>query len=78
MSLAKLPKDAGTTEIQGEVYRIGRESHFEEMRDWFKCLYETLLGQQEGPRMGSFIAVFGIEETIKLIDSVLKGELLGR
>lgn len=77
-SLALLPKDAGTAEIQGEVYRIGRDSHFEEMRDWFKCLYETLLGQQEGPRMGSFIAVFGIDETIKLIDSVLKGELLGR
>ncbi|MEY4672037.1 MAG: hypothetical protein RLZZ415_1916, partial [Pseudomonadota bacterium] len=44
---------------------------FEQLRDWFKCLYETLLGSSQGPRMGSFIALYGIANTRKLIAEAL-------
>ena len=44
------------------------------MLDWFKALYETLLGQEQGPRMGSFIVLYGISETVTLIKRVLAGD----
>ena len=60
-------------EIQTIVYEIGKreEFGFENLRDWFKALYETLLGSEQGPRMGSFIALYGIENTRKLIAEAL-------
>lgn len=57
--------------IQNEVYRIGKEFEFENLRDWFKALYEVLLGQETGPRFGNFAALFGIKSTIELIDEKL-------
>ena len=58
--------------LQNAIYAIGREHYGKEsMRDWFKAMYETLLGQPQGPRMGSFIALYGTEETILLIDDAL-------
>jgi lysyl-tRNA synthetase class 1 len=58
--------------LQTEIYAIGVQ-HFgkENLRDWFKACYEILLGQSKGPRMGSFIALFGAPETIALIDQAL-------
>lgn len=58
--------------LQTEIYAIG-VTHFgkENLREWFKACYEVLLGQSQGPRMGSFIALFGTDETIKLIDDAL-------
>ncbi|GAO40228.1 lysyl-tRNA synthetase class I [Sphingomonas changbaiensis NBRC 104936] len=58
--------------LQDAIYEIGKE-HFgkESLRDWFKALYETLLGSSQGPRMGSFIALYGIENTRKLIAEAL-------
>ena len=55
------------------VYEIGKnEAHgFENLRDWFRALYETLLGSEQGPRMGSFIALYGVEPTRKLIAEAL-------
>jgi lysyl-tRNA synthetase class I len=50
-------------DIQNIVYEIGNEGGFENLRDWFKALYETLLGSSAGPRMGSFIALYGIENS---------------
>ena len=44
---------------------------FESLRDWFKALYETLLGTSQGPRMGSFIALYGIDNSRKLIAEAL-------
>ena len=44
---------------------------FEQLRDWFKALYETLLGSEQGPRMGSFIALYGIANTRALIAEAL-------
>ncbi|HEU4968583.1 lysine--tRNA ligase [Sphingomonas sp.] len=69
--LAALPTDARAEDIQNIVYAIGNEGGFENLRDWFKALYETLLGSSQGPRMGSFIALYGIENTRKLIAEAL-------
>ena len=67
---------AGTSaeDLQTEVYEIGKRHPFENLRDWFKALYEVLLGQSQGPRFGSFVALYGIAETATLIDKALKGE----
>lgn len=70
--------DAGETDaevIMTEVYSAGKDAEFENLRDWFKACYEVLIGQSQGPRMGGFIALYGIKETIALVDSALKGEL---
>lgn len=61
--------------IQNEVYAAGKDAGFEPLRGWFVALYEVLLGQSQGPRFGSFAAIFGLERTIALIESGLKGEL---
>jgi len=69
--LAELPAGATATDIQNIVYAIGNEGGFENLRDWFKALYETLLGSSAGPRMGSFIALYGVENSRKLIAEAL-------
>ncbi|MFN3475139.1 MAG: lysine--tRNA ligase [Blastomonas sp.] len=73
--LAALPEDATAEDIQNIVYAIGKNEAygFENLRDWFKALYETLLGSEQGPRMGSFIALYGIANTRKLIAQALAG-----
>lgn len=65
--LADLPKDARGEDIQNLVYEIGKAHRFEPLRDWFKALYEVLLGQSQGPRFGSFVELYGIAETRRLI-----------
>jgi len=69
--LAALPADATAEAIQDQVYEIGKTGGFENLRDWFKALYETLLGSEQGPRMGSFIALYGIANSRKLIAEAL-------
>ena len=71
--LAALPDDAPAEDIQTAVYTIGKDEAFgfESLRDWFTALYETLLGASEGPRMGSFIALYGIANTRTLIAGAL-------
>ena len=69
--LAALPADANAEDVQNIVYEIGKASGFENLRDWFKALYETLLGSSQGPRMGSFIALYGVENTRRLIAEAL-------
>ncbi len=69
--LAALPDSATAEDIQNIVYAIGKEGGFENLRDWFKALYETLLGSSAGPRMGSFIALYGVENTRTLIAEAL-------
>lgn len=64
-------------QIQEEVYEIGKRHGFaDNLRQWFKSLYEILLGQTEGPRFGSFVAFYGPAETRALIDQVLAGRRL--
>lgn len=62
--------------LQSEVYAVGKEHGFDPLRDWFKALYEVLLGQSQGPRFGSFVALYGVEETLALMERALEGELL--
>jgi lysyl-tRNA synthetase class 1 len=63
--------------LQTMVFAVGTEHGFEPLRDWFTALYEVLLGASQGPRFGGFIALYGVEETIALIERALKGELAG-
>ncbi|MBW8754367.1 MAG: lysine--tRNA ligase [Sphingomonadales bacterium] len=71
--LAGTSDDASPEELQNIVYEIGKDPHygFEQLRDWFKALYETLLGSSQGPRMGSFIALYGVANTRSLIAEAL-------
>ena len=62
--------------LQSMVFAVGKDHGFEPLRDWFKALYETLLGASEGPRFGGFIALYGVSETIALIDRALAGDLI--
>ncbi|WP_260597274.1 lysine--tRNA ligase [Sphingomonas endolithica] len=74
--LAALPAGTSAEDIQNIVYEIGKSQFgdaggFDNLRDWFKALYETLLGAEQGPRMGSFIALYGIDNSRKLIAQAL-------
>lgn len=57
--------------LQSMVFGVGKAQGIEPLRDWFKTLYEVLLGASQGPRFGGFIALYGIPETIALIDEKL-------
>jgi lysyl-tRNA synthetase class 1 len=71
--LADAPDDTSAEDVQTQVYEIGKSEvyRFESLRDWFRALYETLLGSSQGPRMGSFIALYGIANTRRLIAEAL-------
>ena len=62
--------------LQSMVFAVGKEHGFEPLRDWFKALYEVLLGASEGPRFGGFVALYGVAETVALMDRGLAGELV--
>ena len=55
--------------IQTEIYQIGKDHKFENLRDWFKLIYQVLFGKDDGPRFGTFVAIYGVEKTIRLIES---------
>ncbi len=71
--LASVAPDTPAEDLQSAIYEIGKrgEFGFESLRDWFRALYETLLGSSQGPRMGSFIALYGIANTRRLIAEAL-------
>jgi lysyl-tRNA synthetase class 1 len=64
-------ENAGAEDIQTLLYDIGKRHAFAELRAWFGCLYQVLLGQNEGPRFGQFIALYGVKETVALIEQSL-------
>jgi lysyl-tRNA synthetase class 1 len=72
-ALARMAADDGAEAFQTVVYDVGKDAAFgfESLRDWFKALYETLLGSSQGPRMGSFIALYGLANTRALIAEAL-------
>ncbi len=74
-ALADLAADTDGADIQTLVYEIGKSAGFEPLRAWFSALYEVLLGQKQGPRFGSFVALYGIEETRAMIRAALEGQL---
>ena len=60
-------------EIQTIIYSVGKENGYEEnLRDWFKLIYEVVFGDENGPRMGFFISFFGVKETKELIEKKLR------
>jgi len=75
--LGELPQDADAQAIQNLVYEVGKAHGYEPLREWFRTLYEVLLGQPQGPRFGSFVALYGIDETRRLIEDALAGRLAG-
>jgi lysyl-tRNA synthetase class 1 len=82
-ALSNLPAAATAEEIQDVVYEVGRREPFLDQKkkakdgkpgvalDWFNMLYQVLLGQEKGPRFGSFVAVYGLQNTVDMIDGAL-------
>ena len=82
-ALAQLPAQAMPEAIQEVVYEVGRREPFLDQKkkakdgkpgvslDWFNMLYQVLLGQEKGPRFGSFVAVYGLANTVAMIDGAL-------
>jgi lysyl-tRNA synthetase class 1 len=82
-ALSQLPAEAAPEQIQDVVYEVGRREPFLDHNkkakdgkpgvslDWFNMLYQVLLGQEKGPRFGSFVAVYGLKNTVDMIDGAL-------
>jgi lysyl-tRNA synthetase class 1 len=82
-ALGQLPAEATAEQIQDVVYEIGRREPFLDQKkkakdgkpgvslDWFNMLYQVLLGQEKGPRFGSFVAAYGVKNTMDMIDGAL-------
>jgi lysyl-tRNA synthetase class 1 len=82
-ALSQLPASASAEDIQNVVYEVGRRETFLDEKkkakdgkpgvslDWFNMLYQVLLGQEKGPRFGSFVAVYGLQNTVDMIDGAL-------
>jgi lysyl-tRNA synthetase class 1 len=71
-TLEALPKDATAEILQNALYDLSKQLDISDLREFFKSLYEMLLGQSQGPRLGSFIALYGINETKALINSAIQ------
>ncbi len=72
--LEALPDDTDAETIQSQIYEVGKRHPFANLKSWFRALYEVLLGQSQGPRMGSFMALYGLAESKALIGRALEGE----
>jgi lysyl-tRNA synthetase class 1 len=82
-ALSQLAVDVTAEDIQNVVYEIGRREPFLDHKkkskdgkpgvslDWFNLLYQVLLGQEKGPRFGSFVALYGVQNTVDMIDGAL-------
>jgi lysyl-tRNA synthetase class 1 len=91
-ALAKQPADAKAEELQSVLYDVGRSiPRYQDLNAkgatpdkpgvsnaWFGAIYQVLLGEERGPRFGSFIELYGVENTRALIGKALTGELAGR
>jgi len=67
----KIVKQSEAEEIQTLLYEIGKKYDFDNLREFFKFIYQVLLGQEQGPRLGSFIKLYGVKETIEYINKIL-------
>ncbi|MEE4350727.1 MAG: lysine--tRNA ligase [Pacificimonas sp.] len=74
--LAAMDDTVQAEDIQTAVYEVGKAHEFEPLRAWFTALYETLLGSSQGPRMGSFVSLYGIDNTRRLIAEALERQTL--
>jgi lysyl-tRNA synthetase, class I len=89
-ALAQLPSDISADQIQHTLYDIAREiPRYQDhsvkgstperpgvSNEFFNMIYAILLGENHGPRLGSFIAIYGVDETRKVIDKALANELV--
>ena len=67
--LEKIDQKLTPEDIQTIIYSVGKENGYaDNLRDWFKLIYEVVFGEENGPRMGFFVSFFGLKETIKLIN----------
>lgn len=76
---AKLEALEGSSDaeaLQNLTFEVGKSHGFEQLREWFQALYQVLLGADQGPRFGSFVALYGVAETRRLISDALEGRLL--
>jgi lysyl-tRNA synthetase class 1 len=72
-----MPANVTVDDIQTQVYAVGqRHTCFNGLKDWFTALYQILLGQDSGSRIGSFMALYGIGETVAWLDQAIAGEEL--
>jgi len=71
--LGELAEGTAGEDIQTVVYEIGKKHEFDPLRDWFRALYEVLLGQSAGPRFGSFVELYGVANTRAMIAERLWG-----
>lgn len=71
VEIGRVSEGAAAEDLQTLVFTVGKNHGYEKLGDWFKTLYQLLFGQDTGPRMGSFIELFGVEETISLINERL-------
>jgi len=72
-TLEKCNDEMSPEDIQTLIYSTGKENGYtENLRDWFKLIYEVVFGDENGPRMGFFISFFGVKETSKLIKDKIK------
>jgi lysyl-tRNA synthetase class 1 len=90
-ALAKAPADATAEDLQTIIYDVGRATpRYQDFNAkgatperpgvsnaWFNTIYSVLLGEEKGPRFGSFVALYGIPETRALIAAALNGDLKG-
>ncbi len=76
-TLRGVAASAGAEAIQDLVYAVGKRHPFPSLKAWFECLYQVLLGQQEGPRFGGFVALYGVAETVALVEHHLAAGPLG-
>ena len=77
-ALKKINNNATAEDIQTVIYEVGKTNKFENLRNWFQALYQILLGQDQGPRFGSFVELYGVQETINLIERALNEEDLSK
>ena len=82
-ALSNLPADSTAEQIQDVLYDVGRRPPFLDEKkkakdgkpgvslDWFNMLYQVLLGQEKGPRFGTFVAAYGLKNTVDMIDGAL-------
>ena len=72
-TLEKCTDEMSPEDIQTLIYSTGKENGYaENLRDWFKLIYEVVFGDENGPRMGFFISFFGVKETKELLINKLK------
>ncbi|MBV9991777.1 MAG: lysine--tRNA ligase [Alphaproteobacteria bacterium] len=74
--LERFGEERDAEKVQFEVYEVGKRHNFEPLRAWFQAIYEVLFGQTQGPRFGSFAALFGCARTAQMIRRALAGEFV--